>query len=798
MDALISTAVSKDDTNFQGDLKKIVYNCKKSFEHYKGAVASTKALFKSKHFDSKQKFYALVILKEVSKVATEVNVNYFADKMSKRMKDFAIFGKHLPAETRGQTCMDQFRKGSNREWAQKFYRLNLECWNHWIVMAHALPDTKGNKKLLSYADIITKKNQIVLPQFEELYQYFTIDEEGTLRDSRLPPAGFQGETPTPNPPVLARDSGSKKVATVDEARILKGSVELKNKIIEVGSILGGADSYQDYLQDIVNDFDQTNKTNSKLFKPLLDNPKAYSEQLVKHVSEVVKSVGMINKTFEKFARGDTQFADFKNAYLEAAMAMASLADPSDTTGHKIRAEQAEIPKRDDRAVSNFELNSYMSYNINKRANEEEAEDDNIQLPDDMAPSPQDNLEGQKPIKQADDDFGEAEAEYKEAPEGENGGEFAGFMHTNFDEEAMVDDRAAALMPNMNPSQVAKSVDTQGDNDWGRIPAPFSAPEASNQNKFTIDNTNIKPTLAINTESQAESQNKEDKPIDVIPIPLIKVIPNRGSRHSSLKPINPQDTEFTLPDPLKPITEEEKVKLAIKNQSVLGNQSTQIALNDFFSTNEPVIQPKDVFARVRLLNQYKKPESFKQPKQEQVPEPNQEEAFETKEPQRESLNSNGAFTSRSDIGRDPFAPIPNAAPLFQDDAPQLVAQGRMKIVDFFAQPEVIKVKTGEGLSESAELQNKEEIANAENDQEVSNHPPNDEEKEGGERRDWNTVGGLLEDENNDYFPAPDLEKMRKEIERHEKERQARQVTTQAKKPVAVQKDQVPIPVQDDFF
>jgi hypothetical protein len=61
MDSLISNSVSKDDAHFILDLKKIVHNVKKSFEHYKSAVSSTKALFKSKHFEAKQKFYALIV-----------------------------------------------------------------------------------------------------------------------------------------------------------------------------------------------------------------------------------------------------------------------------------------------------------------------------------------------------------------------------------------------------------------------------------------------------------------------------------------------------------------------------------------------------------------------------------------------------------------------------------------------------------------------------------------------------------------------------------------------------------------
>lgn len=55
----------------------------------------------------------------------DADINYFADKAVKRLCDFAVFGKSLPAEKRGETCLDQFKKNSNKEWAQKFYELNL-------------------------------------------------------------------------------------------------------------------------------------------------------------------------------------------------------------------------------------------------------------------------------------------------------------------------------------------------------------------------------------------------------------------------------------------------------------------------------------------------------------------------------------------------------------------------------------------------------------------------------------------------------------------------------------------------
>lgn len=62
MEALIQASVSLDDAAFFTNLKKIVYNTRRAFEFFKEAVAACKALFKSKYFDTKQKFYALVVV----------------------------------------------------------------------------------------------------------------------------------------------------------------------------------------------------------------------------------------------------------------------------------------------------------------------------------------------------------------------------------------------------------------------------------------------------------------------------------------------------------------------------------------------------------------------------------------------------------------------------------------------------------------------------------------------------------------------------------------------------------------
>jgi uncharacterized Fe-S cluster-containing MiaB family protein len=61
----------------------------------------------------------------VAKLTKENCINYFGDKISKRMKDFAVHKNTEDLATRGQSCLDGFKKNSNKEWAQKFFVLNL-------------------------------------------------------------------------------------------------------------------------------------------------------------------------------------------------------------------------------------------------------------------------------------------------------------------------------------------------------------------------------------------------------------------------------------------------------------------------------------------------------------------------------------------------------------------------------------------------------------------------------------------------------------------------------------------------
>jgi hypothetical protein len=61
MEALITSSLSLSDAEFFVNIKKVVYNTRRTFDFFKEAVAVCKALFKSKHYDSKQKYYALLV-----------------------------------------------------------------------------------------------------------------------------------------------------------------------------------------------------------------------------------------------------------------------------------------------------------------------------------------------------------------------------------------------------------------------------------------------------------------------------------------------------------------------------------------------------------------------------------------------------------------------------------------------------------------------------------------------------------------------------------------------------------------
>ena len=128
MEKLIKDAVLQSDEQFAQTLRVILNLTHKGLNEFKVTVATLKAVFKSKELDSKPKFMGLVILKELTckKLFNPmICLTYFVDKIAKRMKDFALSGKSLPEEIRGQTCFDEFRKNSDRAWAQKFYKLNL-------------------------------------------------------------------------------------------------------------------------------------------------------------------------------------------------------------------------------------------------------------------------------------------------------------------------------------------------------------------------------------------------------------------------------------------------------------------------------------------------------------------------------------------------------------------------------------------------------------------------------------------------------------------------------------------------
>lgn len=65
----------------------------------------------------------------MSKTQRDADIDYFADKVAKRMSDFATFNKSAPINIRGETCMEKFRKNSNKEWSQKFFLLTLGILN---------------------------------------------------------------------------------------------------------------------------------------------------------------------------------------------------------------------------------------------------------------------------------------------------------------------------------------------------------------------------------------------------------------------------------------------------------------------------------------------------------------------------------------------------------------------------------------------------------------------------------------------------------------------------------------------
>jgi hypothetical protein len=72
-------------------------------------------------------------------------------------------------------------------------------------MAQSMPESKGCKKILKFFEMM-QKAKLVLPQTEQFYPMFSLEDDGSLRSSKIPPEGFNDTPPAPAPNMAGTES----------------------------------------------------------------------------------------------------------------------------------------------------------------------------------------------------------------------------------------------------------------------------------------------------------------------------------------------------------------------------------------------------------------------------------------------------------------------------------------------------------------------------------------------------------------------------------------------------------------
>lgn len=344
--------------------------------------------------------------------AREDAVDYFGDKISKRMKDFAVYHPKDTINERGKTCLEQFRKKSNPEWSQRFFMLILECWKHWDKQAEKFSQSKGARKTIKNFESI-QKNKVVLPSTDQYYnEYSSIDPRLAAPINPQQNGRGSSQSSVQQQPQSSNNQQTSQQPKIDETKVVKICSMLKEKLENVAEMLGMASEYEDYMQDIINEFDQTVKESKKYLTAVNSNKQQYDPQVVSNVEIVSSVTEQVDKDFQKFAAGQKNFEWFRERLFECvdkmksnsknvkpanssnvSQAQTSQIKPAD----RLDPEQAEIPRRGGNPVANINMDSYMSAAINKKIVEEEEEDE-LNLPEYAAPEYE-----QKPQKLNQDD-----------------------------------------------------------------------------------------------------------------------------------------------------------------------------------------------------------------------------------------------------------------------------------------------------------------------------------------------------------------------------------------------------------
>jgi hypothetical protein len=452
-----------------------------------------------------------------------------------------------------------------------------------------------------------------LPQREEFYGFCSIDENAwgdisagpTSQGNKTVPITQIGNMSPPPPTPTSQKTAPKPMkpgeseSKQDESKVLKAASELKHKILEVGSLLLAADSYEDYLQDIINDFDQTYKSSSKAFKTVLDSPTSYSQELVSHVRDVVKAVQQINQSFESFGRGQIKFEAFKDSYATVSEKLSKQLTPTKPlTGSGMTQEQANLPKKNDRPISNIDMNSVMSFEVNKKISHEavENDEDNIYIADhlqpEVSPIPTPSNKFKKPEEDQDEEVGFMEAEFEDAEDQDGDiqqpkGAFS-MAFGNGDEDGWGritnSNHVDASKPELSTQKLQKT--KPGNDVKQKSDAKWESPQPNQSSGVSKAKDQAAPSIKVSGPASPEPKNFQPKP-GKNEIEESNVFDDADERQAE-SPRSQLDNDREKEKPIR-MTEEEKIKLALKNQKVMENPGVQSALNDFF-TKSADVQP----------------------------------------------------------------------------------------------------------------------------------------------------------------------------------------------------------------
>lgn len=590
---------------------------------------------------------------------TDDQVNYFGEKAAKRMKDFAIHNYKQPLDSRGRNCMESFRKNSNPEWSQQFFILVLECWVNWIGVARSRPSLKGSKKIMKSFESIEKYN-IELPRTLRFYNQINMQEPEPT------PQRAQNNTTAPinqggaqtgngrnggNPPITGNPSRQSNVPKVDEAKVTKSCDELRTIIIESANALPQDVEDAEILQVIIGQLFEYYNSASKLYEAVLNKPEDYQDSIVQTVKLITNAIDSIETSYEKFSNASQPLDKFLKTYYEIVTDLQSSkksnqsrqAPPVREETHKA---QVELPKKEDKPVTNIDMNSYMSAAMNQKARQDDEEgDDDIQLPDWNMPDEYEDKATKnktKPTK-IDDPF---EANSKDFEDNDEHFQYqAEEMEDSFQPNMKANEESKASLKNQSDRKV-QPISQKGDSKFRfneddeedkkdhiklpkdsktikQKPDSLKLSHISDSYQYSRDET-PKPDKSsikspqVNTEQPGDfnysgtSQKNQNKKTSKLPVPektsefLGETKPdhfqNRPSMSKNeLKPAK-EDQKGTVGSP-KPMSEEEKIKLAQKNQKALEDPKTQTAINDFFQGgDEQPASIADIFARAKLRTQ----------------------------------------------------------------------------------------------------------------------------------------------------------------------------------------------------